>query len=81
MTTSTEGERITRLETEVNHVTTKADVAAVRTGVETLSTDMAHMQTSIIKWMTCLAIGIALSVGLSIADLLVTVLASEPSTS
>ena len=83
MATLTEGERITRLETEMNHVATKADVAAVRTDmeavrtdIETVRTDMAHMQTSIIKWMAGLVIGIVLSVGLGIVNLLVRVLDS-----
>ena len=83
MTTSTAGERITHLETEMNRVATKADVAAVRTDIEavrtdmeTVRTDMARMQTSIIKWMAGMVIGIVLSVGLGIADLLVTILAS-----
>ena len=88
MATLTEGERITRLETEMNHVATKADVAAVRTDIEavrtdmqavrtdmeSVRTDMARMQTSIIKWMACMVIGIVLSVGLGIADLLVALL-------
>ena len=58
MANLTEAERITRLETEMNHVATKADVAAVRTDMaavrtdmQAVRTDMAHMQTSIIKWM------------------------------
>ena len=69
MATSTEGERITRLETEMNHLATKADMAAVRT-------EMAHMQTSLIKWMAGLVVGIVLSVGLGVVNLLVKVLAS-----
>ena len=52
----------------MNHVAAKADIAAVRT-------DMANMQASLVRWMAVAAMGIALSVGLGIADLLVTVLA------
>ncbi len=76
------GERITRLETEMNHVATKADVAAVRADIEGVriavqgvGTDIAYMQTSLVKWMTVAAVGIVLSIGLGIADLLVGVLA------
>ena len=90
MATLTEGERITRLETEMNHVATKADVAAVRTDIEavrtdmqtvrtdmeTVRTDMAHMQTSIIKWMAGMVVGIVLSVGLGILNVLVRVFAN-----
>ena len=90
MANLTEAERITRLETEMNHVATKADVAAVRTDMEAVRTDMqavrtdmqavrtdmAHMQTSIIKWMAGMVIGIVLSVGLGVVNLLVRVLDS-----
>ena len=83
MTTLTEGERLTRLETEMNHVATKADVAVVRTDLEVVRTDvqavradMAKVQTSLVKWMIGLAIEVILSVGLGITDLLITVLAS-----
>ena len=83
MANLTEAERITRLETEMNHVATKADVAAVKTDMEAVRTDMqavrtdmAHMQTSIIKWMAGMVIGIVLSVGLGVVNLLVRVLDS-----
>ena len=83
MANLTEAERITRLETEMNHVATKADVAAVRTDMaavrtdmQAVRTDMAHMQTSIIKWMAGMVIGIVLSVGLGVVNLLVRVLDS-----
>ncbi len=90
MTTSSAGERITRLETEMNHVATRADVAAVRTDIEAVRTDMqavrtdmetvriymANMQASIIKWMAGMVIGVVLSVGLGLVNLLVRVLAS-----
>lgn len=76
MANLTEGERITRLETEMNHVATKADVAAVRTDMEAIRTDMAHMQTNLIKWMAGLVIGLVLSVGLGIVNILLRVLAS-----
>ena len=39
-------------------------------------TDMAKMQTSLVKWMTGLVIGVILSVGLGVPNLLVRVLAS-----
>ena len=74
MANLTEAERITRLETEMNHVATKADVAAVRNDMQAVRTDMAHMQTSIIKWMAGMVIGIVLSVGLGVVNLLVRVL-------
>ena len=76
MANLTEGERITRLETEMNHVATKADVAAVRTDMEAIRTDMAHMQTNLIKWMAGLVIGLVLSVGLGVVNILLRVLAS-----
>ena len=76
MANLTEAERITRLETEMNHVATKADVAAVKTDMQAVRTDMAHMQTSIIKWMAGMVIGIVLSVGLGVVNLLVRVLDS-----
>ena len=66
----TEGERITRLETEMNHVATKADVAAVRATIDAVRTDIANMQSILIKWMTAMALGIVLSIGLGVADLL-----------
>lgn len=69
MATSTVGERITRLETEMNHVATKADVESVRT-------DMANMQANLVKWMAGLVIGVVLSVGLGVVNLLVRVLAN-----
>ena len=76
MANLTEAERITRLETEMNHVATKADVAAVKTDMQAVRTDMAHMQTSIIKWMAGMVIGIVFSVGLGVVNLLVRVLDS-----
>ena len=60
----------------MNHVATKADVATVRTDMEAVRTDMAKMQTSLVKWMTGLTIGIILSVGLGVLNLLVGVLVS-----
>ena len=60
----------------MNHVATRADIAAVRTAIQALRTDMANMQTRLVRWMAVAAIGIALSVGLGIADLVVGVLAS-----
>ena len=83
MATPTESERITRLEAEMDHVATKADLAAVRTDIETVRTDlervrtdMALMQASLIKWMAGVVVGLVLSLGLGIANLLVTVLAN-----
>ena len=76
MANLTEGERITRLETEMNHVATRADVAAVRTDMEAIRTDMAHMQTNLIKWMAGLVIGLVLSVGLGVVNILLRFLAS-----
>ena len=37
---------------------------------------MAHMQTNLIKWMAGLVIGIILSVGLGVVNILLRVLAS-----
>ena len=83
MANLTGAERITRLETEMNHVASKADVAAVRTDMEAVRTDMqavrtdmANMQTNLIKWMAGLVIEIVLSVGLGIVNLLIRVLAN-----
>ena len=40
--------------------------------IEALRVDMAKMHTTLVKWMASLSIGIAISIGLGIADLLVT---------
>ena len=76
MATLTEGERITRLETEINHVATKADVTAVRTDIEAVRTDIANLHTTLVMWMAGAAAGIVLSIGLGVADLIVGVLGS-----
>ena len=60
----------------MNHNAINADIASVRAEIEALRTDIANMQTRLIRWLAAAATGIAISIGLGIADLLVALLSS-----
>ena len=60
----------------MKQVATSPDVAALRAEIEAFRTDMAKMHTTLAKWMASLSIGIVISIGLGIADLLVALLSS-----